>query len=274
MRKRSLKKRIHLWFNRRPNRERITRYIRVAYLCIGGFVICIILLHTPVFSVQSIHIHTETIDVSLEKDVYKYINNSLGEYSYGIIPKKSLYLFSNNVLEDEISQKFLTISNNNIRYAFFNNLEIFITPRVTFGTYCTDDSVCFLVDRNGTLFSETVQRRGKEIVSEKTHTLRDSVFLDVALPDEAPFSMVVEVVEFLEKYGHNVESVLLKEEERIAYVSLTGDIGVWFSAYESLYSTTLAIYVAFGEIFAGEKDINDIAYFDVRDPDSILYVYK
>lgn len=274
MRQRPIKKKVALWVRRRQTRRIIIRWIRFISVLVGVFIALCIVLHMPLLLVQSVNVSSPTANIALERDVYGYINSNTEEYVYGIVPKKTLYLFAKHRLNQDIHEAFLRVQKTDIRWKVFDALEVTVFPRTIFGTYCDATEHCFLVDEEGFVFSETETHLGKEIISDSTWGLRDTIFMHNEFYPENAFHKVATVTEFLQQYGQEVVSVTVKDEERIVYLALKNGMGIWFSASELVYNTTLALYVAFQEIFSSEADIEQIRFFDIRDPGSIVYVRK
>ena len=222
------------------------------------------------FSVRDV---TYTIDglrdneetASLETSIDMFLYETL-EAEDQIISNRVKFLLFQDSLADVLEEEFPTIFDTDIKYAFFNNLDIAIQKRKLFGSICEGDEECVVVDEQGVPFDYSQLLIGKQI-----HTTEKEIKILKPITSPAVITMTKSIIAYLESLEIGVTDVFFSQEEMHSIVRTDKGIDIRFSAENTVFETTRALYIVFNEIFNGRQNLSEI---DITDPNVIRYVPK
>jgi hypothetical protein len=109
------------------------------------------LIRLPGLQVQ--HIEVSGAEVSDPNDVVTFVQDKLQGKDLLVLPKTSIFLVKERTLEKDLKNQFSRFQTVKVSRKNFSTLNISVTEYQGAYLWCTDETTCYLMDQNGTVFA-------------------------------------------------------------------------------------------------------------------------
>lgn len=247
------------------------------YLLLIGFVLVSVYMFflSPYLQISNIKI-TGTREINSE-EVRQKIESSLNGKYFGVIPKNNLLFVSQKRIEDVLTGYFKKIRTVSVMKKFPDSVSLNIDERKALLVWCGGEK-CFLLDENGTAYSEA-DFNSPEFIQNHLLQINDSsgreVLLGEKVIDSAYEKYVLDVRDALSLLDLDVIDEY-KTPSRIAEeirIGTSQGSQIYFSLQFPLESAIFTLDTVFKKEIPVEKR-GEIEYIDLRNENKVFYKFK
>jgi hypothetical protein len=170
---------------------------------------------SPKFQISQITVSGESF---VKKELLQqYANELLSQKLWGFIPMKSPLLIGKKYIEDSLYKKFPPIESIIIDI-HDAGLFIEIKERKAVSVICTKSSLCYFLDKNGFVFSESPKFEGSSFV--KIDTFESEIKIGNSIITSDALDKITKEISLFKGMGINIKSVYFESEDQANFISV------------------------------------------------------
>jgi cell division septal protein FtsQ len=134
------------------------RRVRINWKLVAGIVSIVIVVVGIVLIIRLPKVQVRTITVVGANvvdpgDVSQFVTSTLQGYKLGVLPRSSIFLVQEHVLEQQIKNAFPRLQTVKVSRKNFSTLTVTVTEFQGIYLWCSDPMTCDFMDQNGVVFS-------------------------------------------------------------------------------------------------------------------------